>query len=134
MTDSPSNPHFDASQRQAEDLLNGDPERLDDVLDGASHKADANRGRLRDMWEEIQLLIAMVRAYRSGIYRRVPWKVILMAVAAILYFLSPIDLIPDILGVFGFADDIAVVGLVAGAIRDELDRFRDFLLDTREDG
>ena len=33
----------------------------DDVLDGASHKADANRGRLRDMWEEIQLLIAMVR-------------------------------------------------------------------------
>jgi len=44
-------------------------------------------------------------------------------VAGILYFLSPFDAIPDLLGVLGFTDDAVVLAFVFNSIRDELDRY-----------
>ena len=36
----------------------------------------------------------------------------MIIVGALVYFLSPIDSIPDLLIPFGFSDDIAVIALV----------------------
>jgi hypothetical protein len=36
----------------------------------------------------------------------------MIIVGALVYFLSPIDSIPDLLGPLGFSDDIAVITLV----------------------
>jgi uncharacterized membrane protein YkvA (DUF1232 family) len=45
-------------------------------------------------------------------------------VAAIIYFLTPFDLIPDGVPVFGLMDDAAVIGCVARANLTALSNFR----------
>lgn len=41
----------------------------------------------------------------------------MIIVGALVYFLSPIDAIPDLLGPLGFSDDLAVIALVYTQLR-----------------
>jgi uncharacterized membrane protein YkvA (DUF1232 family) len=68
----------------------------------------------------------MVKDYKQKKYRNVPWKAIAMIVAGLLYFLSPIDLIPDFLGPIGFTDDAVVLAFVFKSLRDELVKYCDW--------
>ena len=111
-------------------------EEIDKLLSKARAKADKNRGKLQALWFDLQLLYELLQDYRKGHYRKVPWKFILAAVAAIVYFLNPIDLIPDFLGPLGFSDDATVVAILASTFRDELEaykRFAGYLPDPQED-
>jgi uncharacterized membrane protein YkvA (DUF1232 family) len=78
-------------------------------------------GQFRD---DLVLLVRLVRAWALGQYTAVPWKSILYAVAALLYFLNPIDLIPDAIVGIGFIDDAAVAAAVVSAIHADLQTFR----------
>lgn len=53
-----------------------------------------------------------------------PWPSLLLVASAVVYFVTPADLIPDLLPGIGFMDDVAVVSAVVQAVRDELERFR----------
>jgi uncharacterized membrane protein YkvA (DUF1232 family) len=57
-------------------------------------------------------------------YRRVSWTPLVLIVGALLYFVVPVDAVPDALGAVGFVDDVAVISTVVGRIRHELERFR----------
>lgn len=63
------------------------------------------------------------RAYALGHYREVTWKTMILIVAAILYFVNPMDLLPDIIPITGLTDDFAVLLWVYGSIRDEIEKF-----------
>jgi uncharacterized membrane protein YkvA (DUF1232 family) len=54
----------------------------------------------------------------------VPTATVLLVIAAVLYFVVPVDLIPDVLVGVGLVDDVAVIGWVTRRIRGELDAFR----------
>lgn len=47
-----------------------------------------------------------------------------MVVGALLYFVVPLDLIPDALGAMGFVDDVSVISAAVESVRTELQRFR----------
>ena len=49
-----------------------------------------------------------------------PKRAKLIIVGALVYFVSPIDSIPDLLGPLGFSDDIAVITLVYAQMKDYL--------------
>ncbi len=49
---------------------------------------------------------------------------LVLIVGAVVYFLMPADLVPDLILGLGFADDAAVITWVVGAVRDELARFK----------
>ena len=49
---------------------------------------------------------------------------LISVVAGPMYFLSPIDAIPDFIPVFGMLDDIAVLAWVMKSLSDELSAFR----------
>ncbi|HEU5146595.1 MAG TPA: DUF1232 domain-containing protein, partial [Chryseosolibacter sp.] len=51
----------------------------------------------------------LIKAYALGQYREVPWKTILLIVAAVIYFVNPLDLVPDIIPLTGLTDDFAVL-------------------------
>jgi uncharacterized membrane protein YkvA (DUF1232 family) len=82
--------------------------------------------RFRRLANQVQLLVEMVRAYARREYTQVPWYAIAMAVAAVAYFLAPVDLIPDFLPVVGYVDDAVVVGMIVKVVQEELRRFSDF--------
>lgn len=71
----------------------------------------------------IAIMIRMVRAYIDGRYRRLPWRALAAIVGGLVYFVTPVDAIPDFLAMFGFADDLAVLLFVAGQVREEMERF-----------
>jgi uncharacterized membrane protein YkvA (DUF1232 family) len=66
----------------------------------------------------------MIRAYVRGDYRDVRLRSVLAFVTGVLYFLSPIDLIPDVFLLLGLTDDVVVVSLVFTVLRRELAGFR----------
>lgn len=66
-------------------------------------------GPLRALIDDVRLMLSMVGDYVSGEYREVPWNTIAAIVFALLYVLSPLDLIPDFIPVAGMLDDFTVV-------------------------
>lgn len=50
------------------------------------------------------------------------WKKIMLA-AAVIYVVSPVDAIPDVIPVIGWLDDIGVLGLMISWLMRELDAF-----------
>jgi uncharacterized membrane protein YkvA (DUF1232 family) len=66
--------------------------------------------------------IRMLKAHFSGEHK-ISLTTVGLIVLALVYFLSPIDLIPDFLGFFGFADDLSVVLAVYAKVKDEIDNF-----------
>lgn len=72
---------------------------------------------------DAQALARMAKEVVTGRYRALPKRSLVAIVAALLYFLDPLDLLPDFLPLFGFADDAAVLFWVASRMRKDLDAF-----------
>ncbi len=53
----------------------------------------------------------------------IPVRSILLVIAAVLYFMNPLDLIPDAIIGLGFTDDFAVLTGVYKLIGSELEKF-----------
>ncbi len=73
--------------------------------------------------DRLQTLGRLVTSYAKGNYRDVPFKTLLKVLAAVLYFLNPIDLVPDAIVGIGLVDDLAVLTWVYTSAKDELDKF-----------
>lgn len=119
------NTFFNIAISQASRLA-GKPGRILALLAKLSTKI--NRGH----WSPVQaqmirdkflVLGRMAKAYALGRYRSIPWKVMLVLLAAVIYFLNPIDLIPDLLPLVGFTDDFAILLWVYNAVGAEVDKF-----------
>lgn len=74
--------------------------------------------------EKIGLLSRLVKAYVAGEYRQIPSKTLISTLAALIYFVSPIDFIPDVLPVLGFADDIALLVWLFNSLNGDLENFK----------
>ena len=97
--------------------------------DAYTRMSDHSRA-LTSVKEDLAVLLRMMTAWAQRSYQRVPWTVLLLVTGAVVYFVAPIDLIPDALIGIGFVDDVAVVTAVVRTVRDELDRFRAWEQDT----
>ncbi len=109
------------------------PGRLRALARRAQARLTHPRSRLGSLRDDVPGLIRLVRAYASGDYRRLPWKSLMLVTGALVYFVTPLDLIPDILIGTGFLDDAVVVAYVLKAIRDDLARFADWEATRRLD-
>lgn len=89
----------------------------------AYRKAAKHNDALTQVREDVTTLTRYVRAWARREYRDAPWTTLLYVAAALVYFVNPIDLIPDAIAGIGFIDDIAVVSSVVHAIREDLDQF-----------
>lgn len=118
-------PGYADAEQQARAVIRQQDE-LRQMLEAAGAKVRKHRHRLRRVLDELELLISMLRAYASGEYREMPWRTLLTAAAAVVYFVNPFDLAPDFLPLFGFVDDAAVIGFVVESLREEMRRYRDF--------
>lgn len=114
--------------RQQAERFKENPEATAGLLAQASARlGDGEQsGPLQGVLEDLLTLLRLVGAYTSGAYREVPWDTVAMAIGAVIYFVSPVDLIPDVLPVIGLVDDATVIGFVVNKIRDDLDEFREW--------
>ncbi len=59
----------------------------------------------------IPVLASMLRSYAKKEYTDIPIGTLLAVTSALIYFVSPIDIVPDSIPVLGYSDDAAVVAL-----------------------
>ena len=68
-------------------------------------------GLLARLFQNLKLLVPLIRDYWKGTYRDVSAKSIVIFVASVVYLISPIDLIPDYIIGLGQIDDAAILAL-----------------------
>jgi uncharacterized membrane protein YkvA (DUF1232 family) len=95
---------------------------LDEALKKAKAKEE-KKGPLAEVWSNLNALFRLLQAYIHRDYTRIPWGSIVLVVVAIIYFVSPFDLIPDWIPVVGFIDDAAVIAFVLKQINTDLNQF-----------
>lgn len=113
---------FERAKKTAQEFAR-DKEKTKYLLDEAVDKAERHKKFLQGIWSDLQALIRMLRAWIRGEYRQVPWQTIVFAIAGIVYFVNPFDLIPDFIPGSGFLDDATVLGFVIKSIKNEVDQF-----------
>lgn len=74
-------------------------------------------GRVRS---DLEAMMRLVRETSARRYRHLPRRSLVAIVGGLIYFVSPLDLIPDVIPVLGFVDDVAVLAWVAHQVRRDL--------------
>ena len=85
-----------------------------------------HRAQLGSRRDDLPVRLRLARAWAGGDYRRVPWKSLVLVVAGLLYFLAPVDAIPDFIPVLGFLDDAAVIAYVLRALQADVRAFEEW--------
>lgn len=98
--------------------------RLPAVLLAVARKRSAKGGLLKGLGEDLELFQALCVAWWKGEYRHVAKSALVAVVAALLYFVAPLDAIPDWIPGLGFLDDLAILGWVMRTWAGELEAFR----------
>ena len=79
---------------------------------------------LKDLANDIPVMVNMVKDYIKGAYRKVPMKTMAMMTAALLYFINPNDVVPDYVPGVGYLDDAAVITYVLKSVKDDVDEYK----------
>jgi uncharacterized membrane protein YkvA (DUF1232 family) len=101
-----------------------DPKRLRKLfLDAVGKINHIPRGPFAETWPYLLAMVRLLRAYHKNDYRDIASPNLLIVLAAIIYFVSPFDVIPDWVPVFGHIDDAFVVRLALKSVGADLDTF-----------
>ncbi|MDB5263767.1 MAG: hypothetical protein JWQ14_3050 [Adhaeribacter sp.] len=102
------------------------PLRVKELLNDAYKKASDNKdvGTIaHDVWDNLQTLFRLIKAAATGEYTGIPTSTIIGGIAVLLYFLTPIDFVPDFIPVIGLLDDVALLAWYMTSIKGEMEKF-----------
>lgn len=106
--------------------LAGHPGRIIKLLVQLSVKlyhTDFRNLKADQLVSKISVLGRMAGAYARREYTVIPWQTMITLLAALLYFINPIDLIPDVVPALGLTDDFTVLIWVYGTAEKEIEKF-----------
>jgi len=83
-------------------------------------------GLLTRLFQDLRLLIPLIKDYWKGTYRDVSIKSIVIFVVALAYIISPIDLIPDYIIGLGQIDDAVILGLFLFFLEKDLRKYKEW--------
>lgn len=116
---------FKKYKSRAAELLK-DNERVNTLLSKTSNKLksiiDSNE-KLKDFSEKVYTLFRMLKAQFNGDYTAFPWQTLVLIAGAMLYFVTPFDLIPDFIPALGLTDDMAIVLWVYNSLQEDIALF-----------
>lgn len=101
-------------------------ETIKGLIKAAAIYAKNNQIAIKDIKRDLLILSNLLKDWGTGRYTEVPVETMLLVIAALLYFISPIDAIPDFLGPIGFTDDITVVGFVVVSIKKDINNYKEW--------
>ncbi len=115
---------IDKFSEKAKQIIDN-PEKVSAVLKKATALCD-DLSQVRFIgkyFKDISLICSMLNDYICKRYTKVPMATVITLLAAVLYFVSPIDIIPDFLPLIGHLDDMIVFGFVTDAAKVDLKKY-----------
>jgi uncharacterized membrane protein YkvA (DUF1232 family) len=71
----------------------------------------------------VPTMVSLVKSYVQKEYTDIPIGSVIAMVSALIYFASPIDLIPDNVPVIGYVDDMAVITVCLKMVQSDIDEY-----------
>ena len=99
------------SRKRAKNVSRDD---MEDLLgkESTAERLSQKAGFLSQYWEDIKTSFSLIRDWFNGSYDKIPGRMIASLAGALIYFISPVDLIPDWIPMAGFLDDAAILAAV----------------------
>ncbi len=72
----------------------------------------------------IPVLISLVRDFSRKRYMEIPMGSIIAIVGGLIYVLSPVDMLVDVIPFIGYLDDVAVFGLLWNLVEDDIKEYQ----------
>ena len=118
------------TKMNAEEEINKRAESMsrEDVGDAIGKEKKAERlakgnGFLRQYWQDIKISFALLKDWYMGNYRKIPFRMVASIAAAMLYLVSPLDVVPDWVPFGGLLDDALVLAAIFALSRSDLDAY-----------
>ncbi|NLW19559.1 MAG: DUF1232 domain-containing protein [Candidatus Cloacimonetes bacterium] len=74
----------------------------------------------------IPTMLELINDYLHGRYKEIPYMSMIAIVGALIYVISPVDLIPDFIPVLGFLDDAAVMAACLELVMVDLNAYKEW--------
>ena len=113
---------FARATRAAARLLGRNP-AIERLIGAAGLLLQKRGRRFAGLKTDLLALLRMLRAFVTGRYRRVPQRTLLAALAGLVYFVNPLDLVPDALPLLGFVDDVGVLAWIVHKVRQDIEAY-----------
>lgn len=123
MSELNENKFFTKYLKKASSYL-GNKEKSTNLLKKAAQLAPDKKGALGEAWEKVNLFIDLFKSYINGSYRDISTKSILTVIGALIYFVSPIDAIPDFIVGLGFLDDATILAYTFKQINKDIEKYK----------
>ena len=106
------------NKTHAEEILS-DPQKAEDLVRKINSKL-ANIPYVGEYFTDVPTLCLLVSDHVKGNYKQVPFAAIVCIVVALVYFLTPVDMVPDALPGIGHLDDAAVLLFAVKAAHNDI--------------
>jgi uncharacterized membrane protein YkvA (DUF1232 family) len=120
------NSFFKLAMSRAANLA-GKPGRILSLLTQLALKIRNTKGKsinIQTLRDHFFVIGRMLKAHVSGTYKIKSTKLVLTLLAAVIYFVNPLDLIPDLIFGVGLMDDFAVLTWVYQSASEEIENFK----------
>jgi uncharacterized membrane protein YkvA (DUF1232 family) len=107
-----------------------DENKLKTLVGSAGDKLNSAHAGIKSVGNDASTLTNLVKAWMRREYRDVPWSTLLLTAGALVYFVNPLDAIPDILPATGLIDDAGVIGFVLASVKNDIEKFRKWQADS----
>lgn len=113
--------------KRAQEILMNPSEALA-VISSARAKLERDniKQALGNRITDLKVFLRMMKAYALGQYKDISKKHLVLCVLAVLYFLNPADVVPDVVVGLGLVDDLAVINWVYLKLIGEIEKFKNW--------
>ena len=80
--------------------------------------------QINELMEHVQLFLRMIKRSLAGEYSAFSHKTLLSLVFGLLYFVTPMDVVPDFIPLLGFSDDLSIVYFIIKNFKSDIEAFK----------
>lgn len=102
--------------------LYGDPD-IKEIIHGFFDKIGSFSKNFYGLQDHLLALGRMLSAWYKQEYRNISPTTVTTLIAAVLYIVNPLDVIPDFIPFIGQIDDFLIISLVVRRLNKEIERF-----------
>lgn len=112
---------YDELKKKSFEVSDKDVTRVLKSEEGVKKRSEKlNKNVFGKLLNQLHLAYEMIKDFKSRRYTDVPWRTITLVIGAVLYFINPFDIVPDILPVIGFTDDAVAFAAIFRSVQGDL--------------